>query len=151
MAAEARIASSRERLAELEREYIEQEGAATMDAPIEEWDRWTKLGDRLRATHAAIVSDEHRLAQLRDPEHVEQEVGKGVATRERLDGLRERSTEPAALPREGGIEERIIAARRAGGTFPGIAAALNAEGIPAKRGGVWHPPVVRAICKKAGL
>ncbi len=60
-------------------------------------------------------------------------------------GTRERM-EP--VPAELAIVRRIVEAWRAGGTYAGIAAKLNAEGVPTKRGGRWHASTVRAIVQR---
>ena len=52
------------------------------------------------------------------------------------------------IPRELVIVHRILEAWRAGGTYAGIAAQLNAEGVPTKRGGRWHASTVRGIVQR---
>jgi site-specific DNA recombinase len=46
------------------------------------------------------------------------------------------------------IVRRILVLWRAGGSYAGIAAQLNAEGIPTKRGCRWHPPTVRNVVQR---
>ena len=62
----------------------------------------------------------------------------------RANGRRHRM-EP--LPAELATVRRIVEAWRAGGSYLGIAAQLNAEGIPTKRGGRWHAATVRKIVR----
>jgi hypothetical protein len=49
------------------------------------------------------------------------------------------------------LRVRIVAERRAGASWPQIAAALNEDGIPAARGGVWGWSSVRAAHASAQL
>ena len=49
------------------------------------------------------------------------------------------------VPAELAIVQRILTAWRAGGTYLGIAAQLNAEDVPTKRGGSWYAATVRNI------
>ena len=49
------------------------------------------------------------------------------------------------VPEELAIVHRILTAWRAGGTYLGIAAQLNAEDVPTKRGGRWYAATVRNI------
>ena len=52
------------------------------------------------------------------------------------------------VPAELAIVRRILEAWRRGGSYLGIAAQLNAEGIPTKRGGRWHAATVRKIVRR---
>ena len=47
------------------------------------------------------------------------------------------------------VVERIIVARRAGLPYAAIAAALNVDEVPTKRGGIWHASTVRNIALRA--
>ena len=60
-------------------------------------------------------------------------------------GSRERM-EP--VPTELATVRRIVEAWRRGGSYLGIAAQLNTDGIPTKRGGRWHASTVRAIVQR---
>ncbi len=60
----------------------------------------------------------------------------------RRNGTRERMV---AIPEELATVRRILKRWRAGGSYLGIAAQLNTEGIPTKRGGRWHAATVRNI------
>ena len=60
----------------------------------------------------------------------------------RANGSRQRMV---PVPEELAIVSRILGAWRRGGTYAGIAAQLNAEGIPTKRGCRWHAATVRKI------
>ena len=44
----------------------------------------------------------------------------------------------------------ILEGWRAGGSYLGIAAQLNAEGVPAKQGGRWHPSTVARVVAHGG-
>ncbi len=46
---------------------------------------------------------------------------------------------------------RILERWRRGGSYLGIAAELNAEGIPTKRVGRWHAATVRKIVRRRDL
>jgi len=46
---------------------------------------------------------------------------------------------------EAAVVRRIAAMRESGATLQAIADALNAEGIPTKRSGSWHPRIVSCI------
>ncbi len=52
------------------------------------------------------------------------------------------------VPEELAIVRRILEAWRAGGTYAGIAAHFNGEGVPTKRGGRWHASTVRGIVQR---
>ena len=60
-------------------------------------------------------------------------------------GSRERM-EP--VPAELAIVRRIVEAWRRGGSYLGIAAQLNTDGIPTKRGKRWHASTVRGIVQR---
>jgi site-specific DNA recombinase len=45
------------------------------------------------------------------------------------------------------VLRRIARQRSAGGSYQGIAAELNASGVPAKRGGPWHAMSVRSVIR----
>ena len=47
------------------------------------------------------------------------------------------------------VISRITGMSQAGQSTRHIAAALNSDGIPSKRGGQWHPETVRAVLAKA--
>jgi len=59
--------------------------------------------------------------------------------------------------RAGGPPEELATVRcilegwRAGGTYLGIAAQLNAEDVPTKRGGHWYAATVRNIVRGVGI
>lgn len=53
------------------------------------------------------------------------------------------------MPKEVAIVRRILEGWRAGGTYLGIAAQLNAEDVPTKRGGRWYAATVRNIVRAA--
>ncbi len=53
-----------------------------------------------------------------------------------------------AVPSELEVVRRIIERWRRGGTYLGIAAQLNAEGVSTKRGRRWHASTVRAIVQR---
>jgi DNA invertase Pin-like site-specific DNA recombinase len=48
-------------------------------------------------------------------------------------------------PSEEIVVQRIVHMRKHGASFRAIADLLNAEAIPAKRGGSWHPMTVRSV------
>lgn len=50
---------------------------------------------------------------------------------------------PRSLPEP--VRRRIVLAHRRGDSWTGIAARLNAEGVPTARGGSWHPSTVRKV------
>ncbi len=52
------------------------------------------------------------------------------------------------VPAELAIVHRILTAWRAGGSYLGIAAQLNTDGIPTKRGGCWHATTIRRIVRR---
>ena len=60
-------------------------------------------------------------------------------------GNRERMV---VVPKEVAIVRRILEGWRAGGTYLGIAAQLNAEDVPTKRGGRWYAATVRGIVQR---
>jgi DNA invertase Pin-like site-specific DNA recombinase len=50
------------------------------------------------------------------------------------------------------VVARMVAMQKEGLTLRAISRALNQEGVPAPRGGAWHPTVIRAILRReAGL
>jgi hypothetical protein len=53
-------------------------------------------------------------------------------------------------PRGLAAVERSVDLRRSGATLQAIAQALNAEGLPTKRGAVWRAGTVRAVLMRAG-
>ena len=63
----------------------------------------------------------------------------------RSNGSREQMV---AVPSELEVVRRIIERWRRGGTYLGIAAELNAEGVSTKRGKRWHASTVRAIVQR---
>ena len=60
----------------------------------------------------------------------------------RANGSRERMV---PLPEELAVVQQILERWRRGGTYLGIAAELNADGVATKRGKRWHASTVRAI------
>ncbi len=60
-------------------------------------------------------------------------------------GSRERMV---PVPRELVIVRRILGHWRRGGSYAGIAAELNAEGVPTKRGRRWHSSTIRAVVQR---
>lgn len=56
----------------------------------------------------------------------------------------------APVPEELAAVERAVELRRSGATLQAIAQALNAEGLPTKRGAVWRAGTVRAVLLRAG-
>ena len=52
------------------------------------------------------------------------------------------------VPEELAVVQRIIYRWRLGGSYGRIAAALNADGTPTKRGGRWHPATVRKVVQR---
>ena len=52
------------------------------------------------------------------------------------------------VPEELAVVQRIINRWRLGGSYGRIAAALNADGTPTKRGGRWHPATVRKVVQR---
>jgi hypothetical protein len=54
-----------------------------------------------------------------------------------------------AAPAEQAVARRIRRLHRGGLSIRAIAAALNAEGVPAKRGGKWHPTTVARVLERA--
>ena len=52
------------------------------------------------------------------------------------------------MPKEVAIVRRILDRWRLGGSYGRIAAALNADGTPTKRGGRWHPATVRKVVQR---
>jgi hypothetical protein len=52
------------------------------------------------------------------------------------------------IPDELATVQRILDAHEAGESYAGIAAALNTEGIPTKRGGSWHASTVRNVVQR---
>ncbi len=63
----------------------------------------------------------------------------------RPNGRRERMI---PVPEELAVMRRIVDGWRAGGTYAGLAARLNAEGVPTKRHGRWHASTVRGIVQR---
>jgi DNA invertase Pin-like site-specific DNA recombinase len=63
----------------------------------------------------------------------------------RANGNRQRM---APVPEELAVVRRILELWQGGGSFAGIAAKLNADGAPTKRGGRWHASTVRAIVQR---
>lgn len=55
-----------------------------------------------------------------------------------------------AVPEELAAVERAVELRRGGATLQAIAQALNAEGLPTKRGAVWRAGTVRAVLMRVG-
>ena len=53
------------------------------------------------------------------------------------------------IPAEQTALRRIQELRTQGYSYSRIATALNAEGIPAKNGGAWHPYAVQRIYQRA--
>ena len=60
----------------------------------------------------------------------------------KANGCRERMV---PVPEELITVRRILERWRAGGSYAGVAAQLNADSVPTKRGGRWHASTVRAI------
>ena len=52
------------------------------------------------------------------------------------------------VPDELATVRQILERWRAGGSYLGIAAQLNAESIPTKRGGRWHASTVRGVVQR---
>lgn len=52
------------------------------------------------------------------------------------------------VPEELAIVRRILGLWRAGGSYAGIAAKLNADAVPAKRGGRWHHTTVAKVVQR---
>jgi DNA invertase Pin-like site-specific DNA recombinase len=63
----------------------------------------------------------------------------------RPNGRRERMI---PVPEELAVVRRIVDGWRAGGTYAGLAARLNGEGVPTKRGRRWHASTVRGIVQR---
>lgn len=55
-----------------------------------------------------------------------------------------------AVPDELAAVDRAVELRRQGATLQAIAQALNAEGLPTKRGAVWRAGTVRAVLMRVG-
>lgn len=53
-----------------------------------------------------------------------------------------------AVPGELAVVRRILESWRRGGSFGRIAAEMNAEAVPTKRGARWYPSTVRAIVQR---
>lgn len=49
------------------------------------------------------------------------------------------------IPAERAIAAEIVERRQSGATYNKLAADLNSRGVPSKRGGTWHAPVVRTV------
>ena len=52
------------------------------------------------------------------------------------------------VPEELTVVRRIIDRWRLGGSYGRIAAALNADGTPTKRGGRWHAATIRKVVQR---
>lgn len=69
----------------------------------------------------------------------------GARNREWKQQARARGTHRGAHAADRGTADRIIAMRDEGQTYRAIAAALDAEGVPTKRGGKWQAASVRSV------
>jgi len=52
------------------------------------------------------------------------------------------------VPDELATVQRILGAHKAGESYAGIAAALNADAVPTKRGGRWYASTVRGVARR---
>lgn len=59
---------------------------------------------------------------------------------------RERDAMPD--PTEVKVVRQILCLRANGGSYREIATALNEQGVPAKKGGLWHPMTVRSVVER---
>jgi DNA invertase Pin-like site-specific DNA recombinase len=96
-------------------------------------DTTTPVGEAMVGNMAVFNQLERRLIGQRTREALAEKRAAGV-----------RLGRPSVLPIE--VVQRIVNARAAGQSYPVIAAALNAEGVPTAHGGTqWHPSTVRNV------
>ncbi len=74
-------------------------------------------------------------------------------TKDALQALKDRGVRlgrPRELPLA--VVAQVVAQRAAGGTLAGIAASLNAAGVPTAHGGLrWRPSTIRGVLRSAAL
>lgn len=63
-------------------------------------------------------------------------------------GGQRRDRDAAPAPAEMAVVTDILNMRASGETYRDIASALNARGLPTKKGGRWHPMTVRAVVRR---
>ena len=109
-------------------------GLVALDAPV---DTTTPQGAAMAQVLAVFAELERRLIGERT---------KAALAVKRAQGVR--LGRPPTLPSH--VVERIVAARKLGGTWSGIARELNDDGVPTAQGGRrWYPATVRYVALAA--
>ncbi len=99
-------------------------------------DTSTPSGEMMANVLAVFAQFERRLISQRTKEALAAKRASGV-----------RLGRPSTLSRQ--VERRILRERQAGKTLAGIAAKLNADGVPTAQGGArWHPATIRSVVSR---
>jgi len=66
-------------------------------------------------------------------------------------GFREVEGRLVQVSKEAGVVTEILRKREQGLSYEAIAAALNTDGVPSKRGGQWYASTVHYICRRQAV